>query len=120
GLLDFLELLKASVRNDEIQLVVLLEMTDRDLDIRGRKRACNLRQSQFERLQFVGININPILLDAAALHGHASDAGNGRERRAQGVKREVAQLDQRKRVGSENVGDAWENGRIHPLDFERR
>src|SRR5205807_8915793 len=58
GVLDFLELLKARVRNDQIQLVVLLEATDSDLDIRGRERACNLRQSQLERLQFVRLAIN--------------------------------------------------------------
>src|SRR5438552_4503883 len=118
-MLDFVELFETRVRNNEIKLVVLLKTPHCDQNVRRGKRASDFGQRHVERLQFVWIDRDAVLLDATALDAHARNSRNRGKRRTQSVEGEIAQLDERMRIGSEAVGDRRKNGRVHPLDFER-
>src|SRR5207237_10462414 len=120
GVLDLAELFETRIRNDEIKFVVLLEATDRDEHIGSRERARDLGYRHLERLQFVRIDGDPVFFNATALHTYARDSGNSGERRAQSVKREIAQLDQRVRIRGEAVSDHRKYRRVHAFHFERR
>ena len=119
SVLDFVELFKTRVRNNEIKLVVLFKTPHCDQNVRRGKRASDFGQRHVERLQFVWIDRDAVFLDATALDAHARNSRNRGKRRTQSVEGEIAQLDERMRIGSEAVGDRRKNGRVHPLDFER-
>ena len=96
----------------------MLETPDGDEDVGSGKRARDFGQRHFERLQFVWIDSDPIFFDATALDADTGDSLNGGKCWAQSVKREIAQLDERMRIGRQAVGDHRKHGRIHALDFE--
>src|SRR5436853_203623 len=56
-------------------------------------------QRHLERLQFVWIDSDPVLFDATALNADTRDSGNRGERRTQCIEGEIAQLDERMRIG---------------------
>ena len=117
-MLDFVELLETRVRNDEVKFVVLFEAADRDQNIRRRECAGDFGQRHLERLQFVWIDSDAVFFDAPALNTDTRNALNSGKSGPQCVQRQIAQLDQRMRIGSQTVADHREHSRIHALDFE--
>src|SRR5207248_2899134 len=68
---------------------------------------------------FVRIDRDTVFLNATALNADTCDSGNRRKRWAQGIESEIAQLDERMRIGGQTVGNHRKHCWIHALDFER-
>src|SRR5439155_6878990 len=98
-MLNFVKLFEPRVRNNEIKLLVLLKTPHCDQHVRRGKRAGDFGQRHVELLQFVWIYGDGVFLDATALDADARNSRNCGKRRTQSVEGEIAQLDERMRIG---------------------